>query len=373
VAFGLLFLVGFSIAQLGAAPFLVPQEAEAGLRAGLASRCADTTASNSATVTFGLANCQTVPTGQIVTWNETNNGPGGAWHRLAKLADGSWLRVLTVFPAEGRTELRIYRSVDNLRSWQVLAAVDDGQRLVDNGFLYLLPNGELLLAARNNIISSSYKISQWRSADNGITWVRETDPVAATKGLWEPEYHSSANGLAITWSDESQDGLSQVIRERTSADNGKTWSDPMTIVSDGPSGRPGMSTVTKMANGKYLLAYEVCGTQGCVIFNKQSDDGSSWPDGIGTPIPGAVCGPFITSLSDGRVILTACRKSDADQTVPVVYSNDFGVTWQSNDSAFTDAGQYGGWPSLYQVGPDEIAAVSDGRIRFGTLAPRVSP
>jgi hypothetical protein len=85
-----------------------------------------------------------------------------------------------------------------------------------------------------------------------------------------------------------------------------------------------MPGVARMANGQFIFVYEVCGTQNCNVFNKKSTDGVNWPSGIGAQIPGQVCGPFVTSLADGRVFVTACRVSDTNYTTPISYSTDNG-------------------------------------------------
>jgi hypothetical protein len=314
-----------------------------------------------------------VQAGPPVTWNTVVDGPPGAWHRLARLSDGSWLRVLTTFPSPNRSELAVYRSTDNARTWTMVSTVGDGQRLVDNGFLYQAPNGDILLSARNNVLGSSYKISQWRSTSNGQTWSRESDvaSVQGTKGLWEPYYYALADGRTVAmWADETFRGFSQVVVRRVSSDNGHTWGATSIVVSDGSNGRPGMPGVVRMTNGRYFMVFEVCGTRNCAVYAKTSADGVTWPGGVGANVPGQVCGPFVTSLTDGRLFVTSCRASDSNFATPVSYSNDFGVSWSVNTPAFTDAGQFGNWPALYQTATGEIAAVSGSRIRFGTVAPR---
>lgn len=369
-------LAGWSLLRTQASTQVGQHEAEHGDTAGYAVKCDITGTSGGKVVRFGRSSCvdATVPGGQLIGWKDVVNGPGGAWHRLLRLPDGSWLRVLTVFPAAGRAELEVYRSTDHARTWGKISGINDGNRLVDNGFLYQAPNGDVLLSGRNNVLGSSYKISQWRSTNGGHSWSREAD-VDSTgggpRGLWEPFYYTAGDGrVAVMWADEAHTGNSQVLMQKLSADNGRTWSGERVVVSDGANGRPGMAGVTRMTNGQYFFTYEVCGTQGCAVFYKKSADGVNWPGGIGSRIPGQVCGPFVTSLSDGRLVVTACRVSDGDHATPVSYSDDFGTSWKTNSSAFTDAGEFGHWPALYQIGPNEIAAVSAHRIRFGTFNQR---
>jgi hypothetical protein len=370
-------LIGAAVVRtMATTPMLgAGSEAEYGMVMGPAVTCDAAEASVGKSVIFGRTTCQSVPvpSGQLVGWGQVHDGPSGAWHRLAKLPDGSWLRVLTIFPAAGRSELQIYRSIDNARTWQLLSTVNDGQRLVDNGFLYVTPNGELLLSGRNNVLGESYKISQWRSTNQGHTWSREADidtAGAGPRGVWEPYYFTLPdNRVAVMWSDETHEGHGQVLVQKISPDNGQTWGAEQVVVADG-SGRPGMPAVARMTNGQYILAYEACVTHSCDTYYKRSANGVDWPGGVGDRIEGLRCGPFIMSLSDGRVVATACRVTDGNHTTPLAYSDDFGVTWKTTDPAFTDADQYGHWPALYQTSPDEIVAVSGSRLRFGNFVPR---
>lgn len=302
-----------------------------------------------------------------VNWSNTTQIPPGGWQRLVKLRDNSWLQVVTNFISPTRSYLNVHRSTDNAHTWSFLSGVNDGERLVDNGTLYQAPNGDILLSGRNNVLNQSYRISQWRSVDGGRTWMREPEIAAGTRGLWEPFYYTaSGNRTVVMWADESISGYSQVIRQRVSGDNGRTWSPATIVVSDGLNGRPGMSVVTRMANGQYILVYEICGTRNCNIFQKISGDGVSWPGGIGTHLPGIVCGPFITSLTNGRLLATGCRTSDTNYTTPIMSSSDYGATWQSTAPAFPSSDKFGGWPALYQTGPNEVMAVGI-HDRFGTF------
>jgi hypothetical protein len=355
-----------------AATYAVTAEAETATQAGRTTRCSQAGASGGIAQRFGSTACSQwpVPAGQAIGWGDVHVGWGGAWHRLHKLPDGSWLRINTHFFAPGRSDLHIHHSTDNARTWTFRSYVTDGQRLVDNGTLYTAPNGDLLMSGRNLIDGSNYRISQWRSTDQGKTWQREADIRNSSRGAWEPFYYTAAgNKTVVMWSDEGR-GPSQVIVQRVSTDNGRTWGGESWVVSDGQNGRPGMSVVSKMTNGQYILVYEICGTQACNVFRKISGDGLGWPGGIGSRVPGAVCGPYVTSLTNGRVVVTACRTTETNHTTPIVYSDDFGISWKTNSPAFTDAGIYGHWPSIHQSGPDEIVAVSQGRLRFGTIGPR---
>lgn len=356
-------------------------EAESGQSGGYAARCEAPAASGGALIRFGRTSCvdTPVPADQLFGWGSISEGVFGYWHRLLRLPDGSWLRVQTVFPTPTRDELMISRSTDHARTWTKLSQINDGERRMDNGFLHIAPNGDLILGGRSVVPGSSSKIVQYRSLDKGTTWVREADLDSGRdvpRGVWEPHYFNVANNrMVVHWSDQTYDCCSQVLVQKTSDDSGKTWSQNETVIAQdpGPDSGAGMSQVARMANGEYIMAMEMCGKYKCAIHYKKSPDGTTWPPGVGTAIPGQYCGPFIMALSDGRVVVSSCRRTPtetADKTHPVSYSDDYGATWKVNTPAFTDGPMDGYWVSMYQTGPNELAFVSGSRIRFGTFVPR---
>ncbi|MEJ7585356.1 MAG: sialidase family protein [Acidimicrobiales bacterium] len=300
---------------------------------------------------------------------------------MTKLADGSWLAVHTIFPPDAPSQLEIARSTDRARTWTVLSTVVDPGRKVDNGFLIQLPNGEVLLTGRSLIDGSSYRLPVWRSSDNGLSWqdpgtrpryVSVIDSSGGTgtptwKGLWEPFFFLlPGGGVSVMYADETVTGHSQVIAQRISVDGGVSWGAETLVAAEPGAARPGMPGVARMIDGRYIVSFEVCLTRGCDVYTKTSADGISWGPGLGTAVPRQNCGPFVTSLTDGRLVITSCSNE-------VSYSNDLGATWSRNEPPAWPVGQSFTWPAIYQTGPGEIgvvAGVTGGhRIRFGTVEP----
>jgi hypothetical protein len=185
-------------------------------------------------------------------------------------------------------------------------------------------------------------------------------------GLWEPDFWVLADGwLAVTYSNEKHEGYSQLISERISTNNGATWGEEIRAVSQPGGGelRPGMSQMARMANGKYILVYEVINVGHGDVHQKISDDGIHWPEGIGTPIPGQHCGPFVAALPDGRVAVSSCENQ-------LSLSPDFGASWQIMKPEPWNLGFKFSWPAIYVVKTNEIGVlVSSGgvRLRLGDL------
>jgi hypothetical protein len=120
-----------------------------------------------------------------------------------------------------------------------------------------------------------------------------------------------------------------------------------------------------MTDGRYLLAFEVVGLGNADVYCKTSEDGVNWSPGFGTRIPCHHCGPFVTSLPDGRLLVTSCEKQ-------VSFSDDFGETWQKIDPPAWNLGYTFSWPAVYGLAADEVgvmAVAPNVKLRFGQLFP----
>ncbi len=319
---------------------------------------------------------------------------GSEYARLTKLANGTWLCVLTIYDNNGYTHmsswggtrLQVFKSTDNCRTWTLISTIADDNRDLDNGQIVQLANGELRMAARSVRWQESYRIYIYKSTDGGVTWpyLSTLDSNEGTpgslgnpdRGLYEPHFQLLNDGsLACFYASEkyaaSNPKYSQIIAEKVSTNGGTTWGAEIKVAWDtgNSAARPGMPVVTKMKNGQYMVVYEVVATQGGNIYRKTSSDGKTWSSGIGTVIPDQNCGPYITSMSDGRLLVTSCNQN-------VSVSTDYGNTWILNPTKPWSFGFNYSWPSIYQTGTSEVAAVnsvprSQGghnvQVRIGTI------
>jgi hypothetical protein len=127
----------------------------------------------------------------------------------------------------------------------------------------------------------------YRSGDAGKTWTSLNAHCGIGRkprggdgtGIWEPEFLTTKDGqLACMYSDETDDGASQVLKIMNTAD-GVTWSAPRLLVAAvKPTDRPGMAITSQLGDGSYLLSYEFCSTAGldCRVYLKRSADGLDW-------------------------------------------------------------------------------------------------
>jgi hypothetical protein len=130
-----------------------------------------------------------------------------------------------------------------------------------------------------------------------------------------------------------------------------------------------MPVVTRLRYGRYFAVYEVVGISKADVYGKFSADGVVWPVGIGTPIPDQHAGPFVTTLQDGRLVVTSCSNQ-------ISVSADAGKTWQPAPPAIPELGQVFSWPAIYQIAPDRIALMTTWHgvhIRWGKISPPTPP
>lgn len=322
------------------------------------------------------------PAGPL-TWTATATvkASDAGWGRMTRLANGDWLAVYTLFPAGQPTILEIARSTDNARTWSVLTTVAEAGRNVDNGELFQLPNGQVLLAMRSIVNGQSYRLTVHRSTNNGASFsylslidANENPGGLTDRGLWEPVFNLLPNGtLSVLYANEKHAGGSpaydQVISQKISNNNGTSWGAETWAVSEtgGGNARPGMPVMTRMGDGRFMLVFEICGLgPDCEVSYSISSDGTTWPSGLGTGIRYQRCGPFVRATTDTRLVITSCQNE-------VSYSNDYGATWLKNDPAAWPIGFSHSWPAIYQTGPNEIGVINVTaggaiQIRFGTLA-----
>jgi hypothetical protein len=139
---------------------------------------------------------------------------------------------------------------------------------------------------------------------------------------------------------------SQIISQKISEDDGKTWGDEIWVAWDpaSPHLRPGMPVWTRLQDGRYIVVLEVVHLvmYQCVsaaVFYKISNDGIHWEAGNGTLIPAQNGGPYFEQLQDGTWMVT----SNSGQ---ISVSRDEGDSWYTIESLPFKSHL---WPSLYAL------------------------
>jgi hypothetical protein len=328
--------------------------------------------------------------GEPVAWGETVRPGRAVWIRVLRVGPERWLSVRTEFARDAPSRLVVAGSGDRCRAWTDLAVVAEAGRNLDNGLLFQVPNGPLLLACRSVAVDrSSGRLRVLRGTGDGKTWtphgVIDASEVAPGeifgRGLWEPWLYTLPDGrLAAAYADERHSrespAFSQVCSIRVSSDAGATWGGEHVLAAE-PGGaklRPGMPIVIRRKDGRYLAVYEIVGIFGTPVYMKESVDGLNWPEGIGTPIDGHRAGPYVLELGDSRLSLTSC-------TNRLSWSDDGGRTWtMARERCWlperSPERTWLTWPALYDLGGGEIMLTTSSirstpyELRFGNLARR---
>ena len=325
------------------------------------------------------------------TWGEKTHVADAGWGRMIRLADDRYLCVEARFPRPNSL-LELKLSDDNARTWTTVGEVTEPGRNLDNGEILQLPSGDILLTGRSVVSSrvigsvQSYHLPVYRSGDFGKTWtfqsqVDMSEPPPYQKGqpsmgLWEPHFFLLPDGkLACAYANEKHAldqrvSYSQVVSECVSGDSGVTWGPEIVVAAQvgGGNQRPGMPVMTRLRDGKFATVFEVVGIGDADVYYKTSVDGVTWDPGIGTRVPCQRAGPWITTLADGRLVVSSC-------TNRVSISDDNGATWRLTTPPpwpDPDGHLVFTWPAIYQISPTEIAVMKthDGvDIRWGQIAP----
>lgn len=308
----------------------------------------------------------------------------------------------------GRQVYPIYRSTDDGSSWTKIADVDPsstfpGYTRTAQPFLYELPQASGPLPAGTLLLTgmimpedrSSSRLVVYKSADRGATWsflstidsggpaVYDPSPSSTTTTVWEPSFAiDGGGGLVAYYSDERQkaSGVLQAVSYRRSTDGGQTWG-ALSNVSAPPnhSDRPGMITVTKLPDGRYLATFEVVNRPSqsqntAPVYFKTSADGLNWGDttSIGAPIRladgrGIGSSPYVKWVPGGgpkgmvivasKWSLTSSGAIDGGQNLYVNYNLGAGA-WErlpmpvTYDASDTQGGNFSGFAQGLDVGTD---------------------
>jgi hypothetical protein len=325
-----------------------------------------------------------------VAWGNTARPGRAVWIRLLPLDDaGRWLSVRTEFDRGRGSRLVFAQSIDRCRTWTDVGELRSEGRNLDNGMLFRRSSGSgpILMACRSVALDkSSGRLPVYKSDDEGKTWASlgmidasevEPDQIFGL-GLWEPFLYELPDGrLAAAYADERHaketPAFNQICAIRTSADDGATWGDERVLTAEPGGGklRPGMPVVARRPDRKYVAIYEIVGIGDADVFTKISDDGLSWPEGLGQKLEGHHAGPYLVALPGGQLLATSCSGR-------ISWSDDGGVTWTlatargwspERDPART----WLTWPSLFDLGRGEVALTNSSlgqrpyEIRFGQV------
>ena len=271
--------------------------------------------------------------------------PGGASYprviRLSHSGDANGRVLATVGSVvNGDSVGIVLESTDGGATFQQVGMVADpagaGGRGMCCGTLYELPRrvgalreGTLLWAT-----TAGYKAPEaqrhttqrlWQSRDHGRTWTFLSDIATSPNryNAWEPELSVSRDGyLVVHWADESDKPHHDQKIVQVRSRNGITWTDRRdTVKNTDFFVRPGMPGVRQLADGTFLMVYEVCNLDEplCGAYFRTSADGWDYGDplDLGTGIRTADGKyprhtPTITVSPTGAILLASEMLVNAD-------------------------------------------------------------
>jgi hypothetical protein len=303
----------------------------------------------------------------------------------------------------------IYRSTNNGTSWTRISAVNPSAQFpsltrTSQPSLYetpiqlgTMPAGTLLLSGMIMPADrSSSRLVMYKSLDRGVTWsyvstvdaggpaTYDPSPSSTTSTVWEPSVAVDANGGLVTYfSDERQKGnnVLQAVSYRRSTDGGLTWGGLVNVSAPtNSSDRPGMITVTRLPDGRYLATFEVVNRPSqtnntAPVYFKISPDGLNWaPEtSIGTKIAlangrGIGSSPEVrwvptAGTTNGMIVVSSKWALDASGNISggqnfVVNRNLGSGSWEqlpyavTYDAADTEGGTFTGFAQGFDISAD---------------------
>lgn len=260
---------------------------------------------------YGPSTMYTPPAGSLA--------PGALYARAMQTSNGKMYATFEQYTT-GIAMFPIFESTDSGRTWKKVGDVKDTHKGVGMRWephLYQLPQaigdmpaGTLLAAGLVLPYNrSACQIDLYKSNDEGRTWTYVSTIAIGTQAnpgsdpVWEPFIMVANNKLYVFYSDERDPAYSQKLVHQSSAD-GIKWSSVVTDVAI-TGQRPGMVTVAQMANGNYIMAYEIIGTPEGSSF-KTTANIDNWNAGDkGTVFDPKGSSPYCISMNGTVIIASA--------------------------------------------------------------------
>lgn len=178
-----------------------------------------------------------------------------------------------------------------------------------------LPAGTLLWAASVGKKDQRMATKVYRSEDEGRSWSYLSEVRAAKPGgVWEPEFTVDREGaLVLFFSDDTEAAEHSQTLKKVRTNDGVNWRDMGYVVaSKVQRDRPGMAVTRRLADGRWMMTYELGGPAHFIVDYRLSDDGWNWgdPANVGSEIrlPNRAFpahAPRFTVMPDGAIPLVA--------------------------------------------------------------------
>ena len=142
----------------------------------------------------------------------------------------------------------MFRSTDDGKTWAVQSLISDAN---NETAIFHLGAGQWLVAARS-LRKTEQRLDLFRSENDGKTW---TGAGPASGAAQHPAHLAQLKDrrLLLTYGNRIKGQFG--VLARLSSDDGRTWGDPVTLVSDLISGDCGYPASVQLADGRVLTAY----------------------------------------------------------------------------------------------------------------------
>jgi hypothetical protein len=198
--------------------------------------------------------------------------------------------------------------------------------------------------------TGNYDLYYKTSSNLGASWSNDTQLTFHPAIDLKPVIHQmSDKSIWIVWS--SNRNGSYDLYQKTSSDNGASWSDETRLTTDSSLNK--MPSLTQTSDGSTWIVWASSRSGSYDLYYKASADfGASWSkDTQLTNGPKIDSNPQILQTIDGKIwIFWSSRKASttADDDIYYMHSTDNGVTW-SDSIQFTNNEYDDVWPSLVQT------------------------
>lgn len=235
--------------------------------------------------------------------------PGTLYARTVELEDGVLLATWENYsPEPPLVYFPIFKSTDGGETWKEISKVTDQVNnwgLRYQPFLYELKQpfagyaaGTVLLAGNSIPTDLNYtQIDVYASKDKGYTWHfvsrvasgGEAIPDNGIPAIWEPFLMLYEDQMVIYYSDQRDPNHGQKLVHQTSRDL-VHWEAPVDDVAYPTyTDRPGMTTVTQLPNGQYMMTYEYGGgpgfdTYSFPVYYRINENPLKFNNSVGYPV-----------------------------------------------------------------------------------------
>ncbi|WP_167616033.1 sialidase family protein [Maribellus sediminis] len=246
----------------------------------------------------------------------------------------------------------IRRSTDLGKTWTEIERVIDfpfGQSASDPSMIVDEETKEIFLFYNFMDLEKEkdvYYLHYTKSADNGKTWSDPVDITAQiTKPEWDTDFKFITSGRGIYTSTgkmlHCMVNLSYGVNVFGSNDHGKTW-----YFIDTPITPADESKIVELEDGSWMINSRVNG-KGMRYVHISTDEGKSWQTRPESQLVDPGCNGSIiryTSVKDGddknRLLFSNAKMKDARMNMTVRISYDEGETWSEGKTIYAGSSAY---------------------------------